>query len=234
MLAAVTAGVVAWALYEAFFHKLRPRFDRRVLYAAGGLLAVGAGVYMGLVLSFTDDTHVILSPAIGVLVAFIAGLALFRGARFALPTSRAGPFLVVAGTIGVALGGYCTFLIANAPGSNLYVSWGVSCLMAGIVAVAFYRGLYVYMRERARSPLIMLVATLGILLAITAATSIIFESNPRPLPEAFGSAPWDDLGQQHQGVQRLHHRRVTGRIRLPAVPVEDDLFRKGRAGDRRR
>ena len=199
MLAAVTAGVVAWALYEAFFHKLRPRFDRRVLYAAGGLLAVGAGVYMGLVLSFTDDTHVILSPAIGVLVAFVAGWALFRGARLALPTSSAAPFMVVAGIIGVALGGYCAFLIANAPGSNLYVSWGVSCLMAGIVAVAFYRGLYVYMRERARSPLIMLVATLGILLAITAATSIIFESNPRPLPEAFGSAPWTIWGSNIKG-----------------------------------
>ena len=199
MLAAVTAGVVAWALYEAFFHKLRPRFDRRVLYAVGGLLAVGAGVYMGLVLSFTDDTHVILSPAIGVLAAFVAGWALFRGARLALPTSRAGPFLVVAGIIGVALGAYCAFLIANAPGSNLYVSWGVSCLMAGIVAVAFYRGLYVYMRERARSPLIMLVATLGILLAITAATSIIFESNPRPLPEAFGSAPWTIWGSNIKG-----------------------------------
>ena len=199
MLAAVTAGVVAWALYEAFFHKLRPRFDRRVLYAVGGLLAVGAGVYMGLVLSFTDDTHVILSPAIGVLVAFAAGWALFRGARLALPTSSAAPFMVVAGIIGVALGGYCAFLIANAPASNLYVSWGVSCLMAGIVAVAFYRGLYVYMRERARSPLIMLVATLGILLAITAATSIIFESNPRPLPEAFGSAPWTIWGSNIKG-----------------------------------
>ena len=199
MLAAVTAGVVAWALYEAFFHKLRPRFDRRVLYAVGGLLAVGAGVYMGLVLSFTDDTNVILSPAIGVLVAFMAGWAVLRGARLALPTSRAAPFLVVAGIIGVALGGYCAFLIANAPGSNLYVSWGVSCLMAGIVAVAFYRGLYVYMRERARSPLIMLVATLGILLAITAATSIIFESNPRPLPEAFGSAPWTIWGSNIKG-----------------------------------
>ena len=199
MLAAVTAGVVAWALYEAFFHKLRPRFDRRILYAAGGILAVGAGVYMGLVLSFTDDTHVILSPAIGVLVAFVAGWALFRGARLALPTSSATPFLVVTGIIGVALGGYCAFLIANAPGSNLYVSWGVSCLMAGIVAVAFYRGLYVYMRERARSPLIMLVATLGILLAITAATSIIFESNPRPLPEAFGSAPWTIWGSNIKG-----------------------------------
>ena len=199
MLAAVTAGVVAWALYEAFFHKLRPRFDRRVLYAVGGLLAVGAGGYMGLVLSFTDDTHVILSPAIGILVAFIAGWALFRGARLALPTTRATPFLIMAGIVGVALGGYCAFLIANAPGSNLYVSWGVSCLMAGIVAVAFYRGLYVYMRERSRSPLIMLVATLGILLAITAATSIIFESNPRPLPEAFGSAPWTILGSNIKG-----------------------------------
>ena len=199
MLAAVTAGVVAWALYEAFFHKLRPRFDRRVLYAVGGILAVGAGGYMGLVLSFTDDTHVILSPAIGILVAFIAGWALFRGARLALPTPRATPFLIMAGIVGVALGGYCAFLIANAPGSNLYVSWGVSCLMAGIVAVAFYRGLYVYMRERSRSPLIMLVATLGILLAITAATSIIFESNPRPLPEAFGSAPWTILGSNIKG-----------------------------------
>ena len=199
MLAVVTAGVVAWALYEAFFHKLRPRFDRRVLYAVGGLMAIGAGGYMGLVLSFTDDTHVILSPAIGVLAAFITGWAVFRGARLALPTSSAAPFLIAAGIIGVALGGYCASLIANAPGSNLYVSWGVSCLIAGIVAVAFYRGLYVYMRERARSPLIMLVATLGILLAITAATSIIFESNPRPLPEAFGSAPWTILGSNIKG-----------------------------------
>ena len=199
MLAAVTAGVVAWALYEAYFHKLRPRFDPRVLYAFGGLLAVAAGGYMGLVLSFTDDTNVIVSPAIGVLVALIAGWAVYRGTRLAIPTSSSKPFLVAAGTVGVALGGYCAFLIANAPGSNLYVSWGVSCLMAGIVAVAFYRGLYVYMRERARSPLIMLVATLGILLAITAATSIIFESNPRPLPEAFGSAPWTILGSNIKG-----------------------------------
>ena len=199
MLAAVTAGVVAWALYEAFFHKLRPRFDRRVLYAVGGLLAVGAGGYMGLVLSFTDDTHIILSPAIGVLVAFITGWAVFRGARLALPALSAAPLLIVGGISGVAVGGYCAFVIADTPESNLYVSWGVSCLMAGIVAVAFYRGLYVYMRERARSPLIMLVATLGILLAITAATSIIFESNPRPLPEAFGSAPWTILGSNIKG-----------------------------------
>ena len=199
MLAAVTAGVVAWALYEAFFHKLRPRFDRRILYAAGGLLAVGAGVYMGLVLSFTDDTHVILSPAIGVLVAFVAGWAIYEDFRRVPSATGSTSFLVLTGISCAVLGGFCAFLVANAPGSNLYVSWGVSCLMAGIVAVAFYRGLYVYMRERARSPLIMLVATLGILLAITAATSIIFESNPRPLPEAFGSAPWTIWGSNIKG-----------------------------------
>ena len=152
-------------------------------------MAIGAGGYMGLVLSLPDATNVILSPAIGVLVMLATGWAVYRGSRRALPTANATPFLIVAWIVGVTLGGFCAFLIANAPGSKLYLSWGVSCLMAGIVGIAFYRGLYVYMREQARSPLIMLVATLGILLAITAATSIIFESNPRPLPKPSAVPP---------------------------------------------
>ena len=199
MLAAVTAGVVAWALYEAFFHKLRPRFDARILYAVGGLLAAGAGVYMGLVLSYTDDTNVLLSPAIGVLVALVVGWVVYQDFLRVPPTAGATSFLVLTGITCAVLGGFCGYLIANAPGSKLYLSWGVSCLMAGIVGIAFYRGLYVYMRQQARSPLIMLVATLGILLAITAATSIVFESNPRPLPQAFGSAPWTILGGNIKG-----------------------------------
>ena len=76
------------------------------------------------------------------------------------------------------------------PEQGLYLSWGVSCLLAGVVGLALYRGLYVYMRERARSPLVMLVATLGILLAMTAFTTIVFQSAPRPLPDSFGSEPW--------------------------------------------
>ena len=199
LLAAVTAGVVAWALYEAFFHKLRPRYDTRVLHVAGGLLAIGAGAYMGLVLSLTDATNVILSPAIGVLVMLATGWAIHRGLRHMLPAVSTTPYLALAAVVGIVLGGYCAFLVANTPGSKLYLSWGVSCLMAGIVGIAFYRGLYVYMRERARSPLIMLVATLGILLAITAATSIVFESKPHPLPQAFGSAPWTILGGNIKG-----------------------------------
>ena len=105
----------------------------------------------------------------------------------------------VTGAAAAALGAYCGFLIANAPDSKLYLSWGVSCFLAGVVGLALYRGLYVYMRERSRSPLIMLVATLGILLAITAFTSIVFESTPRPLPEALGSDPWIIAGASIKG-----------------------------------
>ena len=53
-----------------------------------------------------------------------------------------------------------------------------------------YRGLYVYMRERARSPLVMLVASLGILLTISAFIIIVFQSTARPLPDPFGIVPW--------------------------------------------
>ena len=55
------------------------------------------------------------------------------------------------------------------------------------------------MRRQARSPLIMLVASLGILLAITAFTSIVFQSAPRPLPEAFGNDPWTIGGANIKG-----------------------------------
>ena len=75
----------------------------------------------------------------------------------------------------------------------------MSCLLAGVVALALYRGLYVYMRQRSRSPLIMLVASLGILLAITAATTIVFQSAPRPLPDAFGVSSWSIGGAYIKG-----------------------------------
>ena len=58
------------------------------------------------------------------------------------------------------------------------------------MGLALYRGLYVYMRQRARSPLIMLVASLGILLAISAFIIIVFQSTARPLPDPFGVIPW--------------------------------------------
>ena len=199
LLAAVVAGVVAWALHESLFNRLRTRFDPGGLRVVGGLLAAAAGVYTGLVLTATDHIHVVVSPMVGFVAALAAGWAVYRATRLVFAETGATPLLAVAAVGGAAIGSYCGFLVATAPGSKLYVSWAVSCLVAGAVGVALYRGLYVYMRERARSPLIMLVASLGILLAITAATSIVFGSTARPLPEAFGSTPWTIWGGNIKG-----------------------------------
>ena len=45
---AVVAGVIAWALREGLYNRLRVRFRPLTLRMTGGLLAVGTGVYLGL------------------------------------------------------------------------------------------------------------------------------------------------------------------------------------------
>ena len=188
--AAVVAAVVAWALYEAFYRRLRARVGPTVLRAGWGLLAVGAGAYAGVVLSYPADLHVMLSPAVGLLTALAAAWALRQGGEALVGSAAARPLAAVAAVAGAVIGAYCGLLVVGAPGAKLYLSWAVSCLLAGTVGLALYRGLYVYMRQRARSPLVMLVATLGILLVISAFIVILFQSAPRPLPEPFGSKPW--------------------------------------------
>ena len=199
LLAAVAAGVVAWTLHETLFRRLRGRFSARTLFAMEGLLAGGVGVYVGLVVTYTDNLNVMLSPAIGVTAAAGAGWVVYRGCRRIFGGVSPASFLAIAVAAGAAIGAYCAMAVAGAPGSRLYLSWGLSCLLAGAIGLALYRGLYVYMRRRARSPLIMLVASLGILLSITAAIAIVFQSAPRPLPEAFGSEPWTIWGGNIKG-----------------------------------
>ncbi len=197
--AAVTAGVVAWALYESMYPRFRSRVNRSILYGVGGVLAAAAGVYTGVVLTYPKDLHLTLSPVIGIGVAAALTWALYQAYQGIVAGRLLLAAVSVTSAAAAALGAYCGFLIANAPDSKLYLSWGVSCFLAGVVGLALYRGLYVYMRERSRSPLIMLVATLGILLTITAFTSIVFESTPRPLPEALGSDPWIIAGASIKG-----------------------------------
>ena len=188
--AAVVAAVVAWALYEAFYSRLRARVGPTVLRAGWGLLAVGAGAYAGVVLSYPADLHVMLSPAVGLLTALAAAWALRQGGQAIVGSAAPRQLVVLTTVAGAVIGAYCGLLVAGTPGAKLYLSWAVSCLLAGTVGLALYRGLYVYMRQRARSPLVMLVATLGILLVISAFIVILFQSAPRPLPEPFGSEPW--------------------------------------------
>ena len=198
--ALVVAGVVAWALHTGLHSRLRARFSRLPLASSGILAAASAGVYTGFVLSYPDKLNVILSPVVGALAAIAAGWVIYRGCRRISAAAAGAPaFAYAIASAAAALGAYCGYLVANEPGSSLYLSWGVSCLLAGTVGLALYRGLYINMRERAKSPLVMLVASLGILLAISAFISIVFESAPRPLPEAFGSSPWTIGGANIKG-----------------------------------
>lgn len=188
--ALVVAGVVAWCLYTVLSDRLRGRVGPAVLKVTVGLVAAGAGIYAWLVLTFPKELHTVFGPvaaaAAGVILMWI--LRSLYGKVFG--QGRPMTVGVVAALAGAGLAIYLGTFLVNSPGSKLYLSWVVSCLLAGCVGLAFYRGLYVYMRQRARSPLIMLVASLGILLALSASISIVFESAPRPLPDPFGSVPW--------------------------------------------
>ena len=195
----LVASVVAWALHEGLYSRLRSRFNPTGLLVVGGLLAGGAGAYVWFVLANPDELNLVLSPAVGALAAAAVVRVLHMAYRRIWPEAGLPPLLAIAAVPSAAAGVYVGLLVADSPGSSLYLSWGVSCLLAGAVGLALYRGLYVYMRERSRSPLIMLVASLGILLALTALTTIVFQSAPRPLPDAFGSDPWTIGGATIKG-----------------------------------
>jgi branched-chain amino acid transport system permease protein len=199
LFAAVTAGVVAWALYVGLEPRLRVRLHPNALRGIVALLAVGVGVYTGVVLSFPKNLHLTLSPMLGIGVAVGLTWFLYQAYKDFIRGRNLLTTTAASGVVAAVLGGYCGYLIFNTPEAKLYLSWGLSCILAGVVGLALYRGLYAYMRERSQSPLIMLVASLGILLALTAFTSIVFESTPRPLPEAFGSTPWTIAGANIKG-----------------------------------
>ena len=190
LFAVIAAGVVAWALHTAFYSRLRSRYSPAAIRAGVGVLSAAAGIYLGIVLSYPTQLHVTLSPAIGILTALVARWVVLNGYQrvFGVPGSRL--VLVFIAVAAGVVGAYCGLLVYGAPEAKLYLSWAVSCLLAGAVGLAIYRGLYIFMRQRAKSPLVMLVASLGILLAITAIVTIVFRSTARPLPDPFGSVPW--------------------------------------------
>ena len=189
LFAVVVAGVVAWVLHTAFFARMRRRVNPHVVRLVGGLLSIGVGSYIGALLTYPTRLHEMFGPVAAAALGIVFAWALRVIYEKAVGSRGLTVFSIVAAVAGAGLALYLGSAIVANPGSKLYLSWVLSCLLAGAVALALYRGLYVYMRQRSRSPLIMLVASLGILLALSASISIVFESAPRPLPDPFGSVP---------------------------------------------
>ena len=198
LLAVVAAGVAIWVVWVALLPRMNvpphSALRRAVPLAAG----IGVGAYTWVVLSFPKLLYLTVGPALGlaaaVLALWLACLAVRR-----IPSGPRRVARIALGLSAAILGAGVGFWFAGSPHLNLYISWLVSCLLAGAVGLAMYRGLYAFMRERSRSPLVMLVASLGILLAISAAITIVFQAAPRPLPAAFGSDPWTIIGANIKG-----------------------------------
>ena len=189
------AGIVAWVLYTWIYPELRRRINPIALLAVGGLVALAAGAYTGFVLANPADLNVLLSPTIGVLVAAASGWVLYQaGLRGLGRTGGLTLFLILSLIAALALGAYCGWLVAETTGTRLYLSWAMGATLAGAASLAIYRGVYFYLRQQARSPLVMLVGSLGFLLSITAFISIIFSPDGRPLAEPFGTVPWNLAG----------------------------------------
>jgi len=189
------AGVVAWVLYVWIYPELRSRINRITLLTVGALVALAMGSYTGLILSHPADLNVFLSPTIGVLVATASGWVLYLGALSGIGRNRGLIlFLILGLPAALALGAYCGWLVAETLGTRLYLSWFMGATLAGASGLAIYRGVYFYLRRQARSPLVMLVGSLGFLLSITAFISIVFSPDGRPLAQPFGTVPWNLAG----------------------------------------
>ncbi len=191
IMGALLAGVVAWALYTWLFPTLRNRLNRKMSLGLCAVPAAGFGVYIGFTLENPVHLNTFLSPVIGLMVAVAATWIIYRAVLITSGGTAMLRPLVLLGAVGaIALGAYCGLLVAGAPGSILYLSWGMGAMLAGAAGLTIYRGIYFYLRRQARSPLVMLVGSLGLLLSITAFISIIFSPDGRPLSEPFGSVPW--------------------------------------------
>ena len=197
--AVIAGGVVAWALHAAFYSRYRDRLGSTALRSAWIVLSAAAGVYTFIVLTFPAHLHLTVSPLVGIAIAAVAIWGFNNLYRQFLGNTTPRLLLAIVAIWVLLLAAFGIFMLASLPGSKLYLSWIVSCLLAGAVGLALYRGLYVYMRERARSPLVMLVATLGVLLALTALIVMVFEPASRPLPEPFGNTPLNIGGATIKG-----------------------------------
>ena len=140
--ALIVAGVVAWSLHTLYYERLRQRFSKRALQIANGFVAVVAGAYTGLVLTYPDNLSQALAPAI------VSRQGAERLWRFiwALKRTAAGrsrPLMLagIGGAVGLSAGGIAAYLLFDVSESNLYLSWVVSCLLAGCVGLVLYRGL---------------------------------------------------------------------------------------------
>ena len=86
-----------------------------------------------------------------------------------------------------AIGGYIVFFLTRTVGLGLYSSVIVGVLFAGLVGVILEKTIYLPLRRRKASNMILLVASLGAFTALQAIVAILFTSQFQTLSDIFSN-----------------------------------------------
>ncbi|MFA6396850.1 MAG: branched-chain amino acid ABC transporter permease [Sulfurimonas sp.] len=81
----------------------------------------------------------------------------------------------------IAVGGYAVFFLSRQVGLPLLLSILIGTLVAGVVGYIIYQLVYVPLRKRKASNMVLLVASLGIFTVVQAVVAILFSSQFRTL-----------------------------------------------------
>lgn len=93
----------------------------------------------------------------------------------------AAKFFNLAHGVMAAIGGYAAFYFAKTLGLNMYVAAILGVALAGLVGFCSDKFIYLPLRKRKASNMVLLVASLGVMTALQAGIAILFTSQYRTL-----------------------------------------------------
>lgn len=86
-----------------------------------------------------------------------------------------------------AIGGYAVFYFAKTLGLNVYVAIIFGVVLAGFVGFGLDKFVYLPLRKRKASSMVLLVASLGVMTALQAVIAILFSSQFKTLSQYVGA-----------------------------------------------
>ncbi len=124
-------------------------------------------------------------------------------------------FFNLAHGVMAAIGGYAVFWLSKSLGSSVVVSIIVGILVAGLVGFALDKLVYLPLRRRKASNMVLLVASLGAFTAIQAVIAILFTSQFQTLAGGVGQEKiYEVLGGPAQKIAKsdILEKVFTGRV----------------------
>jgi len=96
-------------------------------------------------------------------------------------------FFNLAHGIMAAIGGYAVFYFAKTLGLNIYIAVIIGVALAGFIGYGLDKLIYLPLRKRKASNMILLVASLGAMTALQAVIAILFNSQFKTLSQNIGT-----------------------------------------------